>query len=99
MIARQLKNDKFTDICTALQKNARSAPLCPIYEVDLFFNGEEYTLFLMPAKHRRMYALYALHSVYEKDMGVLNHYVVSDSLVLSALMEMVIFQGVKKAYQ
>ena len=71
-------------------------PLCPICEVGLVLNGESYALFLLPERHGWVYALYALHCVYEKDVNAVNHTLITDNALLSALMEIVIYQGGKR---
>lgn len=96
MVGRQLREEKYRRLQADLLQNARSTPLCPIYEVDITFNGEAYTLFMQPERHNKVYALYALHSVYEKDVSAVNHDLITENIILSALMEMVVYHGVKR---
>ena len=52
-------------------------------------DGVRYTLFLQPERHNQVYLLYALREA----QGAL----ITDNLVLSALLELVIYQGVTAA--
>lgn len=95
MVGKQLKNEKYVKVAEDLMKNARNRPLSPIYEVDINFNGERYMLFLQSGKHRKIYALYAIHYIYEKDVCGAAHELITDNVILSSLMEMIIYQGIK----
>ena len=96
MVGRQLREEKYRGLQEDLFRYARNTPLCPIQEVDLVLNGEAYTLFLLTERHNKVYALYALHSVYEKAVSAVNHDLITDNVILSALMELVIYQGVTR---
>lgn len=96
MLGRQLKEAKYRALETDLLRYGRSKPLCPIYEIDMDVNGAQYTLFLQTERRNRLYALYALRSVYEWDVGAVGHELITDNLVLSALMELLIAQGLKR---
>lgn len=96
VVGRQMKEDKYRRLEADLLRYARSKPLCPNYEIDIAFNGENYTLFLQPEQHNKIYALYALRSIYERDINAVNHELITNNLILSALMEMIIYQGVKR---
>ena len=95
MVGRQLKDEKYKKVTEDLMKNARNRPLSPSYEVDIIFNGERYTLFLQPERNKKIYALYALHNIYEGDVEGVAHHLITDNVILSSLMEMVIYQGAK----
>ncbi len=94
MVVRQLRAGKYKYLQAYLLQNARSTPLCPIYEVDIVLNGETYTLFIQLERHNKVYALYALHSVCKKGANAVNHNLIADNMILSALMEIVIYQRV-----
>ena len=96
MIGLQLKKERYQHVYADLMQNAHNTPLCPICEVGLVLNGESYALFLLPERHGWVYALYALHCVYEKDVNAVNHTLITDNALLSALMEIVIYQGGKR---
>lgn len=94
MTSRQLKEEKFKEFQAALLQYARSKPYCPIYETDIRLNDENYILFLQPDKHNRIYVLYALGTDIDKESGDVNYKLVTKGAVLSALMEIVIYQGI-----
>lgn len=95
MVVRQLKEKEYDRLQEKLIKDARNKPSCPIFEVDIIFNGEKYTLFLQPEKDKKIYALYALNTVYENDVYAVNHMLITNNIILSSLMEMVIYQWIK----
>lgn len=95
MIGRRLNMDKYRNLQEDLLKNAHIKPLCPIYEVDIVFNNESYCLYLQPERHNKIYALYALRSAHKREKNAVNHKLITDNLILSALLEMVLYQGVK----
>lgn len=92
MVGRQLKERAYESVLEKLIRDARNRPLSPVYEVDINFNGDRYTLFLQPERHYKIYALYAIHSVCEIDVGGVGHDLITDNLLLSSLMEMLIYQ-------
>ena len=90
MIGKQLKADQFKALRAYLSHSARHKPPCPAYEIDVALNGERYVLFLQLDRHCKVYALYAV-----RDAGAEGPELITANLILSALMELVIFQGIK----
>ncbi len=85
MVGKQLKAAKYKDLQTYLSQNAHHKPLCPIHELDIILNGERYTLFIQLDRHSKVCALYAhVNQACPK--------LITENLILSALLELVIFQ-------
>jgi hypothetical protein len=95
MLGRQLKAYQYQYLSDDLMRYAHSRPLNPIYEVDLVVNDERYTLFVQPERRNTIYALYALRADYERDVGVVGHTLITENAVLSALLELLVHQGVR----
>lgn len=95
MVGRRLKARAYDSVLETLMEHARNGPLSPIYEADIMFNGERYTLFLQPDRHDKIYALYAIHSVFERDVGAVGHDLITDNVLLSSFMELYIYQVAK----
>lgn len=94
MIGKQLKIAKYKELQAYLSQNARHEPHCPTYEITLVLNGVRYTLFIQLDRHCKVYALYALRFSRERDAGTEYPELITENLVLSALMELMIFQCV-----
>ena len=92
MIGKQLKTAKYRDLQAYLSQNAHHRPLCPIHEINIVFNGESYTLFMQLDRHCKVYALYALRSACTQDANAEYPALITENIILSALMELVIFQ-------
>lgn len=92
MISRQLKETAYNRVLNKLMIEARNEPLCPIYEVDIFFNGEKYMLFLQPERHRKIYVLYAVHIGYKENVNGIGYDLITDNAVLFSLTEIFIYQ-------
>lgn len=92
MIGRQLKTAKYRDLRAYLSQNAHHEPLSPTYEINIVLNGENYTLFVLLDRHNKIYALYALRSVYEQDADAVCPVLITENVILSALMELMIYQ-------
>lgn len=93
MTCKELLEKKYLALQRELNQKARKRPLCPTYEVDLNINGKAYTLFLQMGRNNEVYALYALHAVYERDVEDVSHEQIDDPAMLSALLELVLWQG------
>ena len=89
MVGRKLKQAQYGALQTMLLREGRQRPLCPICELELRVDGVRYTLFLQPERHNQVYLLYALRGAQGAP--------ITDNLVLSALLELVIYQGVTAA--
>lgn len=87
MIGKQLKIEKYKDLQEYLSHSAQHQPLCPAYGIDVVLNGERYILFLQLDRYCKVYALYAV-----RDTGAEEPELIMENLILSALMELVIFQ-------
>lgn len=95
MVGRQLKEEEYSKFLNELMHKARSKSNCPIYEVDINFDGVKYTLFFQQEKRRTVYILYAVYSVYEKEVDTVKFHLITNNAVLLSLMNMIIYQGIK----
>ena len=93
MVFRQCKEKEFQGFEKALMLRGRQRPFCPIYEVDIVFNGERYLLFLQPDRHNRVYALYALHVVLDREANAHADRLITKNTFLMALLELLLFQA------
>ena len=98
MINRQIKEKKYEAFQAEILQNARTKPYCPIHEIGIVFNEENYSLFIQPNGHNKVCALYALHFIRERGNRAAEPELITDNKVLSALMEMIIYQGIKKRF-
>lgn len=92
MIGKQLKTATYRELQAYLSQNAHDSPHCPTYEINIVLNGESYTLFVLLDRHNKIYALYALRSVYEQEANAVRPVLITENVILSALMELMIYQ-------
>lgn len=89
MVGKQLNAAKYKQLQSYLSQNAHRDSYCPIFEVSIAFNDEHYAMFLQLDRHRKVYALYAL-----RFSGGAHFQLITENLVLSALMELLLFQSI-----
>lgn len=95
MVYRQLSSFHYKHFYEELMHHAQNRPLSPAFEVEIYVNGAHYTLFLQPEKHNKIYALYALLAVIDEDSQGVLHELITENSLLSALMELMISQGLR----
>lgn len=94
MIIRQLKPKQYEYLSHQLKRYADSEPFSASYTVNLRINHAEYQLKVQPESRNRMAALQALR-IHRNEDGVDYELIVS-GVLLSALLEILINQGVKE---
>lgn len=78
MVGRQLKKEEYDKFINMLTEKAYRKPSCPIYEIDINFDSIKYTLFFQQEKHRKIYILYAVYSVYERDIDTVKIHLITE---------------------
>lgn len=91
MIIRQLKETQFEHLHNALIMKAHAEPLDASYTVNMTINGAEYAVKVQPEQHNKMAVLQALH-IFREEYGP-NFELITNGTVLSALLEILIYQG------
>ena len=91
MVPRKMKLKSYGLFVTYLSQNARSKPYCPIYEKDITLNGNSYTLFILPGRRNFINVLYTLRTSRESNSGEIKYEMITDNVVLSALLEILIY--------
>jgi len=95
MVIRQIKESRWKHVYSSITRYGRAAPLSLQYDVDINCNGVDYILKLQPGSDRKLTALQAL-GVYPDGGGCKDFLLVDDNAVLSALLEIIIYQGADK---
>lgn len=93
MICRQVRTNHYESLRENITNHARRSPLCPFYEMDISVNETQYTLFVQMEKRQKVYALYAICNECEQ---VEKNTLITDNSILSALMELAIYEWVNK---
>lgn len=93
MIIHRLKPRKFENLYKALMEKAYAEPLDASYTVNLKISGAEYSVRLQPEARCRMAVLQALRI--ERDEDGPDFELITESAVLSALLELLLSQWVK----
>lgn len=92
MIVRKLKTEKFNYIKNQLIAKAQQNPLDASFNVTIKVDGKEYILKIQPERSYGLVVLQALR-VDRDEYGHL-HTLITDNKILSALLELLIWQGV-----
>ena len=97
MIIRQIKKSRREHVYRQITTYGRAAPLHLQFDVDINCNGVDYILKVQPEKEGKIAALQAM-GVYpdEEGIGGRDYHLVEDSAVLSALLEIIVYQGAAK---
>ncbi len=94
MIIRQLKEKQFKHLHNALMMKAHAEPLAASYTVKMTMDGTEYAVKLQPERHNKMAVLQALR-ISQEEYG-LNFELITSGTLLSSLLEILIYQGVRQ---
>ena len=94
MVIRKLKTSQFERIHKQLLQRAYTEPLDPSYTVNMSINGISYMVKVQPEYPRSLAVLQALR-VDREDCGP-NFSLVTENNLLSALLEILICQGVQR---
>jgi hypothetical protein len=94
MIIRQLKPKQLESLHKDLIKKAHAEPLEASYTVDMAINGMDYAVRIQPESRSRMAILQAFMIV--RDGNAPHFELITSGNVLSSLLEILIYQGVRK---
>ncbi len=97
MIIRQIEENHWEHVFRHVTKYGRATPMSLQYDIDINCNGVDYILKVQPERKRKIVALQAL-GVYpdSKGTGGKDYRLVQDNVMLSALLEIIIYQGANK---
>lgn len=93
MIIRQLKPNQFEYLQKDLMKRAHAKPLEASYTVSMVISGVEYSIRIQPETHFRMAILQAFRI--DRDEDGPNFELITSGNILSSLLEILIYQGVR----
>lgn len=97
MVIRQVKKEQWKHVYNQITTYGRAAPLSLQFNIEIDCNGVEYILKVQPERNRKIAVLQAI-SVYPdgKEIGGKGYHLITDNLILSALLETIIYQGAGK---
>ncbi len=97
MFISQIKERHWEHVYRQITTYGRAAPLSLQFDIDITCNGVDYVLKVQPESKRKIAALQAL-GVYPDSEGVggKDYHLIEDNLILSALPEIIIYQGAGK---
>ena len=97
MILRQVKTDRWEDVLRQIQTYGRAAPLSLQYDIEMDCNGVGYILKVQPSHGRKIAALQALEACPGgTGLGGQEYRLIQYNAVLSALLELALYQGAGK---
>ncbi|MCC8122654.1 MAG: hypothetical protein LIO58_03850 [Oscillospiraceae bacterium] len=97
MVIRQVKANYWKHVYSQITTYGRGAPLSLQFDIDLNCNGVNYILKVQPERNQRVVALQALGGyLNDNGAGGKEYQLIEDNAVLSALLEMILYQGAKK---
>ena len=88
MLVKDLSKDIRGKMHGVFRQIARTRPFCPIYEIDIDYNGDRYTVFMQLDK--KLYVLYALQTV--KSKREIHYELITQYSVLNALADLLVYQ-------
>nr|WP_122011550.1 hypothetical protein [Maliibacterium massiliense] len=94
MIIRQLKEQQFEHFHNALMMKAHTEPLEAYYTVTVTVNDAEYAVKAQPERHNKIAVLQAVR-IFREASGP-NFELITRDNILSSLLEMLIYQGVRQ---
>lgn len=97
MIIRQIKENHWEHVYNQITTYGRAARMSLQFDVDINCNGVDYILKVQPERKRKIVVLHAL-GVYPNSEGgsQKDYYLIEDNLILTALLEIIIYQGASK---
>ncbi|MPN62829.1 hypothetical protein SDC9_210582 [bioreactor metagenome] len=97
MIIRQVKEKQWECLCRQIITRGRTAPLSLQYDMEIICNGVDYILKVQPVKKRKIAVLQAM-GVYPDGgrTGGKDYRLIEDNSILSALLEIMIYQSAEK---
>ena len=97
MVIRQVKEKQWKHVYSQITTYGRAAPLSLQFDIGINCNGVDHILRVQPGRKRKIVVLQAM-SVYPdgKEIGGKGYHLTEDNLILSALLETIIYQGAEK---
>jgi len=97
MVIRKIKANHWEHVYRQITTYGRAAPLFLQFDIDINCNGVDYILKVQPESKRKIIALQALGVYPDGDgIGGKDFHLIEDNVMLSALLEIVIYQGAGK---
>ncbi|MCI8360230.1 MAG: hypothetical protein HFE86_02710 [Clostridiales bacterium] len=93
MVIREVSEEKWERLYEQIVKYGKGAPLSNQYDVDMNCNGVEYILKVQPTQDRKIAILQAMEVCPDKTLGFKDYFLIDEADVLSALLEILIYQG------
>ena len=97
MVIRQIKENHWEHVYNQITKFGKTLPLSLQYDVELNCSGVDYIIKVQPESKRKIVALQAM-GVYPDfgETGGKDYHLINDNAILSALLEIIIYQGANK---
>ena len=97
MFIRQISQRHWEHVYRQITTHGRAAPLSLQFDIVISCNGVDYILKVQPESKRKIVALQAL-GIYPNNErnGGKDYHLIEDYLILSALLEIIIYQGTGK---
>ena len=97
MIIRKVKENHWEHVYRQITRFGRATPLSLQFDIEINCNGVDYILKVQPESNRKILAVQAM-GVYPDggEWGGKDYTLIEDNVILSALLEIVIFQGAGK---
>jgi hypothetical protein len=97
MVIRQVKEKQWKHVYNQITTYGGTAPLSLQFDIEINCNGVDYIFKVQPERKRKIIALQAM-SVFPdgKEIDTKNYHLIEDNLMLSALLETIIYQGAGK---
>lgn len=96
MVIRKFKEKNWEPAYEQIIKHGRSAPLCLQYDLDVSCNGIDYILKVQPDVKKYLAVLQATRVSYNQENGAKEYALIESQALMSALIEIIIFQGAEK---
>jgi hypothetical protein len=93
MVIRQIKESRWEHVHRQIIAYGRAAPLSLQFDIDVRCNGLDYILKIQPEPDRKLIALQALGVYPDGETGEKDYHLIKHNGILSALLELVIYQG------
>ena len=100
MMIRQIKENHWKHTYRQITTYGRATPLSLQFDVNINCNGVDYILKVQPENKRKIVALQAL-GVYSDGEGIggKDYHLIDDNVMLTALLEIIVYQGANKRKQ
>ena len=97
MIIRQIKENHWEHVYRQITTYGKAAPLSLQFDIDINCNGVDYILKVQLEQKRKIAALQAM-GVYPDVEGISgkDYHLIEENIMLSALLEIIIYQGAGK---